>query len=949
MKFKVLNIKNIIHISNMLSSYIIANMLKRTFVILLYLFISMHLYGFDLSNDILKNLNYREIGPTRQGGRVVSISVSSRDPYIFVIGAGPGGLWKTVNNGNTFESIFDNQGTSGIGHVTFDPKNSDIIWVGTGEANLRNSTQYGDGVYKSTDGGKSWSNMGLRNTHHIGKVIVHPRNSDIIYVAAQGYYYTDNEERGVFKTINGGKSWNKVLSVKDGNTHVGVTDLVMSTDDPEILYAASYQRIRKPWGFSGAGQNSRIYKSIDGGKNWVKLSNGLPEGLLGKIGLAIYPRDPNILYAIIEDANSPDMSINDRWYEIKNCKPPSKPTVGNIVYRSDNGGLDWHQMSEGNVGGRPNYYGQIIVDPNNDKIVYVLSEKVDISKDSGKTWGRAFEYGGDNHVLWINPIDSRHMILGYDYGFARSYDSGDNWSHFDNVSMAQLYAINFDMEFPYNIYGGMQDFGTWKGPSIKKGRFPIRFEDWEHVLGGDGFSMEIDPSNNRWLYCQSQFGELSRNDQKTGVRKPIKYSLNKALRFNWSAPIHLSSHNSNKIYHGANILLVSENRGDNWQEISPDLTKGDLSKNGGVESRTYGTITTIAESPLKMGLIWIGTDDGNVQLTINDGDSWKLLNNNIPYNPEYWVSRIIASNHQIETAYLSYTGRHRTDMKPYLYKTNDLGKTWISISNNLPDEPINVIREDIKNPNLLFVGTDRTVYVTIDGGSVWHKMKNDLPTIPIHDLALHPRENDLIVGTHGRGFYISDISPLKEINNLFMQNNAYLFKPKPKVQWVMPSQKAVADQNFEGENEPHGVVIYYYLKNNIPNGVEISIYDRQELINQLNGPGSKGLNSVMWGMTKRGRKKTKQEIDNWDREVATGEREPFYDYYDTNEFYLSKDEEVGITGLSLNTRVAWEPGMKGRKYEYLRVSPGNYRIVIDLFGKKYETNALIMEDVWYDN
>ena len=926
-----------------------SNIPKKIFMIWLIIYIFKPLYGFDLPNDILKNLFYREIGPTRQGGRVVSIAVSSKDPYVFLIGAGPGGLWKTINNGNTFESIFDDEGTSGIGHVTFDPHNHNIIWVGTGEANLRNSTQYGDGIYKSTDGGKSWSNMGLKNTHHIGKVIVHPDNSNIIYVAAQGYYYSDNDERGVFKTSNGGKSWKKVLGIKHEKLDVGVTDLIMSPTDPNILYAASYQRIRKPWGFSGAGPKSGIYKTIDGGKNWELLSKGLPNGLLGKIGLAIYPRDPNILYAIIENANSPGMSYDERWLEIQNCKPPSKPIVGNIVYRSDNGGLNWSQMSQGNVGSRPNYYGQIIVDPNNDKTVYVLSEKVDISEDAGKTWKRAFEYGGDNHVLWINPDDSRHMILGYDYGFARSYDSGKNWSHFDNVSMAQLYAINFDMDFPYNIYGGMQDFGTWKGPSIKKGRFPIRFEDWEHVFGGDGFSMEIDPLNSRWLYCQAQFGELSRNDQKTGVRMPIKYSLNKNLRFNWSAPIQLSSHDSKTIYHGANILLKSENRGDDWQEISSDLTKNDLKKNGGVESSTYGTITTIAESPLKKGVIWIGTDDGNVQLTINDGASWKILNNNIPDNPEYWVSRIIASNHQIETAYLSYTGRHRTDFKPYLYKTNDYGKTWISISNNLPNEPINVIREDHKNPNLLFVGTDRTVYVTIDGGAVWYRFKNDLPTIPIHDLAIHPRENDLIVGTHGRGFYIADILPLQEINKMSPQSDAYLFTTKPKVQWIMPSQKAVADQNFEGENESHGVFIYYYLKSDISSGVKISIYDGQKLINELNGSGNKGLNSIMWGMTKRGRKKTKEEIMNWDKEVATEEREPFYDYYDTNEYLVSEDEEVGRTGLSLNTRVAWEPGMKGREYEYLRILPGNYRIVINVYGKEYETNASIVKDIWFDN
>ena len=463
------------------------NIRKISFLIWSILYAFIPLDGQELSSDFLKHFRYRELGPTRQGGRVVTFAVSQHDPFVYFVGAGPGGLWKTVNYGNTFESIFDNEETSGIGHVAIAPSDQNIVWVGTGESNLRNSTQYGNGLYKSTDGGKTWSNKGLQKTHHIGKVIIHPENPNVVYVAAQGQYYTDNEERGVYKTTNSGNSWKKVLSIKHGKIHVGVTDLVMDPRDPNVLYATSYQRIRRPWGFSGAGPKSGIYKTVDGGKNWKKLSGGLPSGLLGKIGLAIFPRNPDILYAIIEDANTPEMSYEERWIEIQNGKPSSKLIVGNIVYRTDDAGLSWRQASEGNVGGRPNYYGQIIVDPNDDKVVYVLSEKVDISRDSGKTWKRAFEYGGDNHVLWINPKDSRHMLLGYDYGFARSYDSGKNWIHFDNISMAQLYAISIDMDFPYNVYGGMQDFGTWKGPSTKKGRFPIRFEDWEHVRGGDGF------------------------------------------------------------------------------------------------------------------------------------------------------------------------------------------------------------------------------------------------------------------------------------------------------------------------------------------------------------------------------------------------------------------------------------------------------------------------------
>jgi len=917
-------------------------------VTLCFLFFVSDVIGQQVSRDFLKHFHYREIGPTRQGGRVVSVAVSHQDPYTFFIGAGPGGLWKTVNNGNNFESIFDNENTSTIGDVAVAPSDHNIVWVGTGEANLRNSTYYGDGVYKSVDGGTRWKHMGLKETHHIGKILIHPTVPNIVYVAAQGHYYSDNEERGVYKSTNGGKSWTRVLTVKDGDTYVGATDLVMDPSDPNTLYATSYQRIRRPWGFSGAGPASGIHKTTNAGRSWTKLSNGLPGGLIGKIGLALYPKNPDILYAIIEDANSSKLTYEERLREIMNGKPSKEPTVGNIVYRTDDGGRSWRRVSEGTVGERANYYGQIIVDPNNEDVLYVLSSQVDISKDGGKTWSRAFEYAGDNHVLWIDPRDSRHMLLGYDYGFAMSYDSGSNWLHSDNVSMAQLYAIGVDMDYPYNVYGGMQDFGTWKGPSTKKGRFPIRFEDWEHVLGGDGFYCQVDPTNSRWLYCESQFGGLSRNDQKTGQRKRVRYRENRSLRFNWNAPILISPHNSDVIYHGANVLLKSPYRGERWEEVSPDLTKNDSLKFGGVEVRQYGTITTIDESPIEQGVIWVGTDDGNVQLTRDGGETWTLLNDRIPDNPEYWVTRMTASHHNAGTAYVTYTGRHHTDFRPFIYRTTDFGETWASIVNNLPDEGINVMKECHKNSNLLFIGTDRTVYVSFDGGQHWNEMKNNLPTIPVKDLLIHPRENDLVVGTFGRGFYITDISPLQELSREVLGKDAHFFKIEPKIQWIMPSQNTVGAQNFEGENEPHGVMINYYLKKNHPDGVKIAVYNRSILINEMEGPGHAGLNGVMWGMTKRGRKKTPKEIARWDKEVATGEREPFYDYYDTNEFFGNPGEEVGITGLSLRTRVPWEPGMRGREFVLIRVQPGEYTIKLYVGEAVFSQKSTLLQDHWYD-
>lgn len=904
--------------------------------------------GQAVSSDILDWVHYREIGPTRPGGRVVAFAVSQQNPYVFYVGAGPGGLWKTVNNGTTFESIFDNEQTSSIGDVVVAPSDDGVVYVGTGEGNLRNSAYYGDGVYRSDDGGATWSNIGLRESGQIGKLVVHPTNPDVLYVAAQGQYYADNPERGVYKTTNGGQTWTQSLGVVVDGVAVGATDIVMDPGDPDVLYAATYQRIRRPWGFSGSGLGSGIHKTTDGGATWTKLSNGLPDGLIGKIGLAIYPRDPNILYAVIENDNSPGVAYEDRWREVQAGQPGAVDPVGNVVYRTDDGGGSWRRTTESTVGERNNYYGRIVVDPGDENTVYVMASMVHKSTDGGRSWSRAFEYGGDNHALWIDPENRDHMLLGYDYGFAMSFDAGANWQHLDNVSMAQIYAIGVDMEYPYNVYGGLQDFGSWKGPSVKKGRFPIRFEDWEHVQGGDGFYNQVDPTNGRWLYTESQFGGLSRNDQKTGVRRRIQYRGNRELRFNWNAPLLISPHNPDVIYHGANVVLRSSFRGERWEEISPDLTKNDASKFGGLEVSQYGTLTTIDESPVEQGVLWAGSDDGNVQVSRDGGETWTLLNDNIPANPGYWVSRIIASHHAAGTAYVTFTGRHMTDYRPFVYKTTDYGATWTSIAANLPDESINVIREDHKNPNLLFVGTDRTVHVSLDGGRSWNELKNNLPTIPVHDLVIHPRENDLVVGTFGRGFYIADISPLQELTREVMDSDVHFFDIETKVQWVMPRQTAVADQNFAGENEPQGVMLNYYLKDSIPGGVTLSVYDGAILINEFESPGNAGLNSVMWGMTRRGRKKTPEEVARWDEQMQFGEAEPFYDYYDTNEFFGAPDQEVGRTGLSLRTRVQGRPGRRGRDYVLHRVQPGEYRVELRAGETVLTRTSLILQDFWYD-
>jgi photosystem II stability/assembly factor-like uncharacterized protein len=806
-----------------------------------------------VSPDVLKVFSFRNIGPTRQSGRFVDFAVPELEPATIYAASGSGGLWKSMNHGTTWEPIFDNQPVISIGDVAASASNPKVVYVGTGEATSSRSTYWGDGVYKSTDAGKTWTNVGLKESQHIGRIVIDPKNPDIVYVAALGHLYSENPERGLFKTTDGGQTWTKSLDVKVGDRAIGVCDVAMDPNNPKVLYAASYDKERKPWTFNLGGPGSAIYKTVDAGATWTKLAGGLPTGILGRIGLDVAKRNSDVVYANIENANKPGMSDEARIAELRAGKA-SAGMIGAEVYRSDDAGKTWKKVSpeKQNIGGGPGYYYmQIRVDPNDVNHVYVLSVGVLHSTDGGKTWESPFRFGGDNHALWIDPSNSKHILLGYDHGLGVTWDSGNNWYHPDELPLAQLYQVGYDMQYPYNVYGGLQDNGSVRGPSSKRSG-TITFEDWQTVGGGDGFFNVVDLVTNRYLYNESQYGSLSRTDLYTGESRSIS-QRDQALRHNWSSPIVVSPHDPAVIYHSANKLMKSTTRGDTWVEASPDLSTNDPSKlvtgkggDGGIE---YCTITALDESPIVRGLLWVGTDDGNVWVTknVDDMKAWTKLNDNIKGNPGYWVSHVAASKHQPGTAYVSYTGYRHDDFRPFIYKTTDFGQTWTSVAGNLPNKAVNVILEDPKNPNLLFAGVDFGLYVTIDGGKTWTEMKG-LPTQPVYDLEIHPRENDLIVATHGRGFFITDITPLQELDQQVLAQDFYLFDVKPKVKWVTRINPVSSSQNFRGPSEPNGVVVNYYLKAPVPGEVMVRIIQGARVVAESKGPNAAGLNQVLWNM-----------------------------------------------------------------------------------------------------
>ena len=814
--------------------------------------------GTIVDESILDGVKFRNIGPANMGGRIDDFAVVESNPNIIYVGTASGGVWKTVNNGVTWEPIFDTQETSTIGDITVAPSNPDVVWAGTGEPNNRQSSSWGNGVYKSADGGKTWKNMGLTNTHHIGRIVIHPNNPNIVYVAALGHLWGPNKERGLYKTTDGGRTW---INTKFIDENTGFVDVAIDHKSPDTLYAAAYQRQRRGWGFSGGGPGSGLYKTTDGGESWICLTKGLPGGTTGRIGLCIYRKNPNIIYAVVEHKQGG-------------------------VFRSNDKGFSWKKMSKTNP--RPMYYSKIRIDPNNDQRIWVLGARMYMSEDGGKNFNTGYvaRIHGDFHAMWINPQNSDHMIVGSDGGIHFSYDRGKMWDFVNSLPLAQFYEVGFDMRKPYFIYGGLQDNGSWGGPSETYYVQGITNDEWIRIGGGDGFYTQVDPSDFNTIYAESQTGYLFRLNLKTRESKSIRPEPDdpkETYRFNWNCPIHISPHDPQTIYYGGNKLFISHDRGDSW-EVTIDLTrqedrekkplmgvrpdKNTLSKHDGIAF--FGDITTIAESPVKQGLIYVGTDDGNLQVSEDGGKTWKNKIDKLNGVPQYtYVTRIVTSHFAEGTAYATLDGHRNNDFKPYVFSTTDYGENWKDISSNIPvGSTVNVIREHHANPDLLFVGTERGAYFSVDRGKKWIKIKGNLPMVPVDDIAIHPRENDLILGTHGRSIWIlDDITFLEQMTAETQNSSAYLFDIQEATQLRFFYHKGnTGHKIFVAPNPPYGAMMSYYLKQKTKKSPVLVITDKEgQKVNEIKGPKNAGISRVNWdlrygapdipelGRTRRGR------------------------------------------------------------------------------------------------
>ena len=855
----------------------------KTTLRILFVLISIFGYSQEFSMDLVKNMTPRNIGPGGMSGRVTAIDVVLSNPDIMYAGTASGGLWKSTSGGIKWAPIFDDEVTASIGSVAVQQSNPDVIWVGTGEGNPRNSLNGGYGVYKSLDGGKTWNAMGLEQTRHIHRIIIDPINPNTIYVGAIGSPWGEHEERGVYKTIDGGKTWSKILFA---NNKTGVADLVMDPNNPNKLIAALWEHKRDPWFFNSGGKGSGIHITYDGGHHWKKITTkeGLPDGDLGRIGLAIAPNKPNIVYALVEAKK-------------------------NGLYKSSDGGDHWEKVNENmnEIGNRPFYYADLYVDPQNENRVYSIFTYVNVSEDGGKSFEQLMPAYGvsngihpDHHAWWIHPNNGNFMIDGNDGGLNITKDGGNSWRFVGNLPVAQFYHISIDNEIPYNVYGGMQDNGSWRGPAYVWRDQGIRNSYWQEISFGDGFDVVPDRDDSRYGWSMSQQGYVSRYDWQTGNNytvRPTHPNPEVKLRFNWNAAINIDPKDNSTLYFGSQFVHKSTDKGETWDIISPDLTTNDPKKlkqheSGGLTMDATGaenhcTILVIEPSEVEPNMLWVATDDGRVHYTTNNGTEWIEVTKNIKELPKgSWITQIKASKTNKGEALLVANDYRRYNYTPYAYRTTNYGKTWKRIVDEQDVESYTLcIVEDAKEPNLVFLGTDDGLYISIDAGNQWTKWTNGFPTVSVKDLVIQPREDDLVIGTFGRAAWVlDDIKPLRAIakNSKTLTQNLQLFEPPTAYQaaYQQPTgSRFGGDAMYHGTNRKSGAKFSYYFNSKPENErdtisnwdtLKLQIFDGERLIRTLKQkvPKENGVHHWRWSMTEKGIQYPSKKINKSTREPS---------------------------------------------------------------------------------
>jgi photosystem II stability/assembly factor-like uncharacterized protein len=814
--------------------------------------LSVPLAGQEIDPSLFSALTARSIGPAGMSGRITAIDGLASDPSVLWVGAATGGVWKSRNGGTTWTPVFDEQRISGIGAVAIDQNAPEVVWVGTGEGNPRNSAGVGAGLYKTMDGGATWQLLGFEQSERIHRIVLHPTDSNVAWIGVMGPAWSDGEERGVYKTTDGGNTWQHVLWV---NERTGVSDLIIDDSNPMKLFAAMWEFRREPWFFTSGGAGSGLYVSHDGGDNWSRYAedDGMPAGELGRIGLAISPSEPSTVYALVEAEHS-------------------------ALLRSDNGGASWQTVNDDSgVANRPFYYADIFVDPENELRVYNLNSRLWLSEDGGRGFSQAdVDVHSDFHAMWIDPNNPRHMLVGTDGGVWQSLDKAETWRLFDNLPVGQFYHVSVDDAVPYNVYGGMQDNGSWRGPSDVWRVGGIRNYDWREIAFGDGFNSLLDPDDSNLGYGMSQGGRLVRFDLRTGERKFVRPWAPEGtpLRFNWNAPLAFDPFAGGTVYYGSQFVHKSENRGNTWQVVSPDLTTNDPSKqrqaqSGGLTidasgAENHTTLMTIAPSPVERDLVWTGSDDGKVHLSRAAGGTWEDLTAQIDDVPDAtWIPHIEPSKHSGATAYVVFDDHRRGNWDPYLYRTDDYGNDWENVGRNEGvdgrdrgiDGFLHTVEEDPVTPNLLFAGGELGLFASVDRGERWFKWTHGLPTVPVRSLTVHPRDHDLVIGTHGRAIWIlDDIRPLRAIaqDPLLTQQPVHLFEVPPA--YVRYSAAAdgyhfAGDAMFQGQPRPEGALLTYWLDAEYQDDVEITIAALpRETDKTIVGPGARGMNRISWDL-----------------------------------------------------------------------------------------------------